>query len=39
MARDAIRCHIEGRLANGEPVPEERERPRLAVVDIPALAR
>ena len=29
MGRDAIRCHINGLLKEGLPVPEESERPRL----------
>jgi predicted RNase H-like HicB family nuclease len=36
MAEDAIRCHVEGLLADGEPVPEEREQPMLATVSITA---
>lgn len=36
MAEDAIRCHVEGLLADGEPVPEEREQPTLATVSITA---
>ncbi len=32
MGRDAIQCHIEGLLANGEPVPEEQERPQTVTI-------
>jgi predicted RNase H-like HicB family nuclease len=34
MARDAIQLHIEGLVADGEPVPEERERPQLMTVQV-----
>ncbi len=34
MAREAIQCHIEGLLADGEPIPEERERPRIVTVSV-----
>jgi len=30
MAKDAIRLHVETLIAYGEPVPEEREHPRLS---------
>jgi antitoxin HicB len=36
MAREAIQCHIEGLLADGEPIPEEREPPRIATVNVAA---
>jgi antitoxin HicB len=36
MAKDAIRLHIEGLIADGEQVPEERERPQLATVQVAA---
>ncbi len=36
MAREAIQCHLEGLLADGEPVPEERERLRIATVSVAA---
>ena len=36
QARDAIRLHIEGLIADGEQVPEERERPQLATVQVAA---
>ena len=36
MAQDAIRCHIEGLLADGEPVPEEREHPSMVTVHVAA---
>ena len=35
-AGEAIRCHVEGLLADGEPVPEEREHPRLVTVRVAA---
>ena len=35
-AREAIRCHIEGLLADGESVPTEHEHPQLAVVSVAA---
>jgi predicted RNase H-like HicB family nuclease len=34
MAREAIQCHIEGLLADGEPVPEERERPQAITIRV-----
>ncbi|HEX2570570.1 MAG TPA: type II toxin-antitoxin system HicB family antitoxin [Polyangia bacterium] len=34
MGREAIRCHIEGLLADGETVPEEGEPPHIVTVDI-----
>ncbi len=34
MAKDAIRCHIEGLLADGETVPEEHERPQAITVPV-----
>ena len=36
MAKDAIRCHINGLLRDGEPVPEEEERPQLITVEVDA---
>jgi predicted RNase H-like HicB family nuclease len=33
-AREAIRVHIAGLEADGEPVPEESERPRLEFVEV-----
>lgn len=36
MAKDAIRLHIESLIAEGEPVPEEREHPQAIIVDIAA---
>ncbi|MBI2755747.1 MAG: type II toxin-antitoxin system HicB family antitoxin [Chloroflexi bacterium] len=36
MAREAIRCHLEGLLKDGEPIPEERAKPRLATVQVAA---
>ncbi|MGH2352237.1 MAG: type II toxin-antitoxin system HicB family antitoxin [Chloroflexota bacterium] len=34
MAREAIQCHVEGLIADGEPVPEERERPQAITVPV-----
>ncbi|HEU5438980.1 MAG TPA: type II toxin-antitoxin system HicB family antitoxin [Ktedonobacterales bacterium] len=36
MARDAIRLHIEGLLADGEPVPQETEHPQAVVITVAA---
>ena len=36
MAKEAIQCHIEGLLADGEPVPEETEGPRIVSVSVAA---
>ena len=36
MAKDAIKCHIEGLLADGEPVPEEKEHPQAIIVSVAA---
>ncbi len=36
MGRDAIKCHIEGLLADGEPVPEEQEPPQTVTVRVAA---
>jgi predicted RNase H-like HicB family nuclease len=36
MAKEAIQCHIEGLLADGEPVPEERERPQAITIRVAA---
>ena len=38
MANDAIRCHIEGLLQDGLPVPEEGERPQVVTIDVDAAA-
>jgi antitoxin HicB len=35
-AREAIALHIEGLLARGMPVPEERIQPQLATVSVAA---
>ncbi len=32
MALDALRCHLEGLLKDGEPLPIEERRPRRAPV-------
>jgi|GraSoiStandDraft_28_1057319.scaffolds.fasta_scaffold1009270_1 antitoxin HicB len=36
QAREAIQVHIEGLLADGEPVPEEHERPQMVTVRVAA---
>jgi antitoxin HicB len=36
QAREAIQVHIEGLLADGEPVPEEHERPQVVTVRVAA---
>ena len=36
MAKDAIALHIEGLIAHGLPVPEEKEHPRVMVVTVAA---
>ena len=36
MAKDAIRCHIEGLLQDGLPVPEEEERPQIITIEVAA---
>jgi antitoxin HicB len=36
MAADAVRTHIEGLVADGEPVPTETQPPRLAQVRVAA---
>ena len=34
MAKDLIPLYLEALAARGEPIPEEREPPRLVVVDV-----
>ena len=34
QVREAIQVHIEGLLTDGEPIPEERERPGRGIVPI-----
>lgn len=34
MAKDAIALHVAGLLADGEPVPEESDRPQLLTVTV-----
>lgn len=36
MAKEAIQCHIEGLIADGEPVPEEREHPQAITISVAA---
>ena len=38
MARDAIRCHIDGLLKDGLPIPDEDEPPQVLTVDVDAAA-
>ena len=35
-AKEAIALHLEDRIACGEPIPEETERPRPVVVSVAA---
>ena len=36
MAKDAIRLYIETLIADGEPVPQEREHPQALIVKVAA---
>ncbi len=36
MAKDAIRLYIETLIADGEPVPQEREHPQALIVNVAA---
>ncbi|MCL5266267.1 MAG: type II toxin-antitoxin system HicB family antitoxin [Chloroflexi bacterium] len=36
MAREAIALHIEGPIAEGEPVPEGKERPQVITIRVAA---
>lgn len=36
MAREAIRCHLEGLIADGEPVPEETVHPQALTISVDA---
>jgi len=36
MARDAIRLHIEALVADGQPVPEEKDHPQAVVISVAA---
>lgn len=36
MAKDAIRLHVEALIAEGEPVPQEREHPQAIIIDVAA---
>ncbi len=33
-AREAIECHLQGLALDGEPIPEERQAPQLAAVEL-----
>jgi antitoxin HicB len=35
-AREAIELYIESLIADGEPVPEETERPQMVTIDVAA---
>jgi predicted RNase H-like HicB family nuclease len=35
MAKDAIRTHLEGLLADGEALPEETMRPQAITLEVP----
>ncbi len=34
-AKEAIALHIEGLIADGEPVPVEKDRPQVITIDVP----
>lgn len=36
MAKDAIQLYIESLVADGEPIPEEREHPQAIVINVAA---
>ena len=36
MAKEAISLHIDGLIAEGLPVPEEREHPQAITIDVAA---
>ncbi|HZR39376.1 MAG TPA: type II toxin-antitoxin system HicB family antitoxin [Ktedonobacteraceae bacterium] len=36
MAKDAIRLYIDSLIADGEPVPEEREHPQAIIINVAA---
>ncbi|MBI3969794.1 MAG: type II toxin-antitoxin system HicB family antitoxin [Chloroflexi bacterium] len=36
MARDAIGLYLESLLADGQPIPEERERPQAVTIRVAA---
>lgn len=36
MAKDAIRLHVESLIADGEPVPVEREHPQAIIISVAA---
>lgn len=38
MAKEAISLHLEGMLADGEPVPEESEHPQALTITVAAPA-
>jgi antitoxin HicB len=36
MAKDVIRLYVESLIADGEPVPEERDHPQAIVINVAA---
>lgn len=36
MAKDVIRLYVESLIADGEPVPEERDHPQAIVIEVAA---
>jgi antitoxin HicB len=36
MAKEAIQCHIAGLIADGEPVPVEKEHPQAVTISVAA---
>ncbi len=38
MAKDAIRCHVNGLLKDGLPVPDEEQPPQLVTLDVDTAA-
>ena len=38
MAKEAIAVHIEGLIEDGEPIPEEDERPQLITLEVDVAA-
>jgi antitoxin HicB len=36
MAKDAIGLYLESLISDGEPIPEERERPQLITIKVAA---
>ncbi len=36
MAKEAIQLYIESLIADGEPIPQEREHPRAIIINVAA---